>query len=42
MAIKEWQTAIATKNNKGKWSKTLREPADLRSAALLPQKTEQK
>jgi len=33
---------IATKNNKGKWSKTLRELADLRSAALLPQKTEQK
>jgi hypothetical protein len=35
-------THIATKNNKDEWRKTLRELTGLRSATVLPQKTEQK
>jgi hypothetical protein len=33
---------IATENDKGKWQKTLREMAGLRSAGVLPQRTVQK
>lgn len=33
---------IATKNDKGDWRNTLSELADLRSAGILPQRTEQK